>query len=158
MRNKTFTSMTLDISRAFDTVWHPVLLTKLSSYGIQGNLLSLLVDFLSCHSQHMALYGSLSSSLSVQAGVPQGSVLGPVLVLVFINDLSDSGKSSISLLMTTPSAVPSVIPQTGKQKLLRSLQIWVKSQTGPTRGTCLSILTNLISSSAMIFPRHIACF
>ena len=49
----------------------------------------------------------------------------------------------ISLLMTPPSAVPSVVPQTGKQQLLRSLQIWVKSQIGPTRGTCLSILTNL---------------
>ena len=48
--------------------------------------------------------------------------------------------------MTPPSAVPSVIPHTGKQQLLRSLQIWVKSQTGPTRGTCLSILTNLTLS------------
>ena len=49
----------------------------------------------------------------------------------------------ISLLMPPPSAIPSVIPQTGMQQLLRSLQIWVKSQTGPTRGTCLSICTNL---------------
>ena len=52
----------------------------------------------------------------------------------------------ISLLMTPPSAVPSVIPQSGKQQLLCSLQIWVKSQTGPTRGTCLSIRTNLTLS------------
>ena len=52
----------------------------------------------------------------------------------------------ISLLMTPPSVVPSVIPQTGKQQLLRSLQIWVKSQTGPTCGTCLSIRTNLTLS------------
>ena len=52
----------------------------------------------------------------------------------------------ISLLMIPPSAVPSVIPQTGKQQLLRSLQIWIKSQTGPTCGTCLSIRTNLTLS------------
>ena len=52
----------------------------------------------------------------------------------------------IALLMTPPSAVPSVIPQTGKQQLLHSLQIWIKSQTGPTCGTCLSILTNLTLS------------
>ena len=45
--------------------------------------------------------------------------------------------------MTPPSAVPSVIPQTGKQQLLCSLHIWVKPQTGPTHGTCLSIQTNL---------------
>ena len=52
----------------------------------------------------------------------------------------------ISLLMTPPSVVPSVIPQTGKQQLLRSLQIWIKPQTGPTRGTGLLILTNLTLS------------
>ena len=48
--------------------------------------------------------------------------------------------------MTPPSAVPSVIPQMGKQQLLPSLQIWIKSQTGPTRGKCLSRLTNLTLS------------
>ena len=96
--------------------------------------------------RHVALNGIPSSHLPVQASAPQGSVLGPVHFLVFINDISDSGKSSISLLITPPSDVPAVIPQTGKPELLRSLQIWIKSQTGPTRGTCFSILTNLTLS------------
>ena len=72
-------------SCAFDTVWHPALLTKLSSYGIQGNLHSWLVDFLSYQSQRVGLHGVLSSPLPVQAGVPQGGVLGPAFFLVFIN-------------------------------------------------------------------------
>ena len=51
--------------------------------------------------------------------------------------------------MTLPSAVPSLIPLIGTQQPLHSLQIWVKSQAGPTRGTCLSILTNLTPSPCL---------
>ena len=97
-----------DILLTFDTVWHPVLLTKLSSYGIQGNLHSWLMVFLSCRSQHVALNGILSSPLPVQAvilssplpfhaGVPQCSVLGLVLFLVFLGDLSDSLENPLYL-------------------------------------------------------------
>ena len=91
-------AISLDISSAFDTDWHPALLTKLSSYGIQGHLHSWLAEFLSCHNQRVALNGVLSSPHPVQAGVPQGSVLAPVLSLVFINDLSDSLQHPLYLL------------------------------------------------------------
>ena len=95
----------LDISQAFDTVWHPTLISKLSAYGIQGQLCSWIIDFHYSHIQHGALNGILSFRLPVKAGVPQGSVPDPILVLTFINDLSDSLKNPISLLMIPPSAV-----------------------------------------------------
>ena len=83
-------------SHAFDTIWHPALLTKLSSHGIQGHLHSWLADFLSCRSQHVALNGIILTPLPIQARV-QGSVLDPVLFLVFINDLSDSLENPLYL-------------------------------------------------------------
>ena len=72
--------------------------------------------------------------------------MSPGLFLVFINELSDWKILFISLLMTPPSAVPAVIPQIANPQPLQSLQIWIKSQAGPTCETCLSILTNLMLS------------
>ena len=92
-------AVSLDISHTFNTVWHPALLSKFSTYGIQGQLHTWLTDLLHSHSQCVALNGILSSPLSVKAGVPQGSVLDPNLFLIFVNYLSDSlsGKSSLSI-------------------------------------------------------------
>ena len=109
------------LTRAFDMAWHPALLTKLSYYGIQGHLHSWLTDFLSCRSQHVALNGVLSSPLPVQAGVPQGSVLCPVLFLVFINDLSDSLENPLYLFADDSTLCRTICHPSDRQAAASSL-------------------------------------
>ena len=87
----------LDISKAFDKVWHQGRLYKLKDNGISGNLLETLTDLLKNRKQRVVLNGQNSSWANIEAGVPQGSILGPLLFLIYINDLPDNLSANLKL-------------------------------------------------------------
>ena len=89
--------MALDISKAFDIVWHAGLLHKLKSYGISSQILGLIFSFLSNRLFQVILDGKSSQEYSVNTGVPQGSIPGPKLFLLDINDHPDDVICNIAI-------------------------------------------------------------
>ena len=87
----------LDISKAFDVVPHKRLLHNLNFYGIEGSTLFWISSFLSNRTQQVVVDGEFSDVAPVTSGVPQGSVLGPILLLVFINDMPECVSSQCRL-------------------------------------------------------------
>ena len=90
-------TVALDISRAFDLVWHIALLSKLKTYGISCQIFELISSFLSNRWLRVVLDGKCSQEYLVNAGVPQGPILGPTLFLRYINDLPDDVICNIAI-------------------------------------------------------------
>ncbi len=113
----------LDLSKAFDRVWHTGLLFKLKQLGISGPLLSWLENYLSDRHQRVVIEGQTSDWLRTEAGVPQGSILGPLLFIIFINDIIKEIQTNIRLFADDTSLFHSIVDSHITQTLLnRDLQ------------------------------------
>ena len=102
-------AVSLDISKAFDKVWHKGLIPKLKQNGISDKILNIITDFLSFRKQRVLLNEQASSWASIEAGVSQGFILGPVLFLIYINDLSDD-LSTTAKLFADEASLFSIVP------------------------------------------------
>ena len=87
----------MNFSKAIDKIAHHRLLRKINHYGIQGNTFKWISSFLHERKQRVVIGGDNSQWVHVESGIPQGTVLGPLLFLLFINDLPNNIKSSVRL-------------------------------------------------------------
>ena len=123
----TFDLIVLDFSKAFDKVSHKHLILKLNYYGINSTVIAWINSFLTPRTQSVTSEGFQSDHIAVTSGVPQGSVLGPILFLICINDLLNELKSSIRLVADDAIMYRHILSQTDctvLQNDIHTLEKW----------------------------------
>ena len=154
------TDAVVDFSKAFDVVPHNSLLVKLSCYGIQNKTLDWIASFLADHSQRVIVDGALSEPAPVTSGVPQGSVLGPILFLVFINDMPEQMNSTCHLFADDNIVyceVNSVDDTAQVHKDLTALEPWEKRwgmSLDPTKCKIINITRKKKAHFCSVLPER----
>ena len=115
-----------DFKKAFDTVPHKRLVLKLRNMGISGKLLNVLENFWSDRSFRVGVDGKMSTIRKILSGIPQGSVLGPILFLIYINDLPDRIKSRIKLFADDLKLIDNASDRFIIDSELKELKQWEK--------------------------------
>ena len=134
----------LDFRKAFDSVPHKRLITKLHGYGVRGSVLNWISDFLSGRYQYVSINNSSSKTVPVVSGVPQGSVLGPSLFIYFINDLPDVSKSLLKIFADDTKVYAPIRSLEDKEILQSSInqmvewsKLWLISFNGDKCKICI---------------------
>ena len=102
---ETTMSVFLDLSKAFDTINHKLLLSKLEFYGIRGIALDWFKSYLANRKQYVIYNNKTSDNLDITCGLPQGSVLGPLLFIVYTNDLPDCIEGAEAILFADDTTI-----------------------------------------------------
>ena len=129
-KGKVVDAIYLDFEKAFDTVSHRRLIGKLESYGVEGDLLRWVKEYLNERSQIVSVNGSKSDSGQVISGVPQGSVLGPLLFVIYINDLLDEIATDGLLFADDTKIFRQILTRNDAEELqsdLNKLEEWTKT-------------------------------
>ena len=129
----------IDLSKAFDTIDHGILIKKLEHYGVRGSVFSLLTSYLQNRNQCVSVLGEISESLPVIYGVPHGSCLGPLLFLIYINDLGKISKSCETILFADDTII---FVSVGTQEILNIISNYMN---------CNKLHVNLEKSCYMDF-------
>ena len=137
----------IDLSKAFDTLDHQILFSKLEHYGVRGVALQWIRSYLSNRKQFVQIKDTRSEFYEIKCGVPQGSILGPLLFILYVNDLQRALKQATSSLFADDTSIyysHSDIKQLEAtlNSELQSLDIWMKSN---------KLSVNISKSNYLIF-------
>jgi len=157
---KLQTAIYIDFSKAFDTVSHPKILAKLKAHGITGDLLSIIEDFLHDRSQQTRVGNQLSDTVFLTSGIVQGSCLGPLLFIIYINDVCNIFKGNITSKLYADdlklySMIESELDEDELQICLDDLRKWAEAwQLTISIKKCQTLL---IGSRALLKYNNLNC-
>ena len=146
----------LDFSKAFDSLIYDILLSKLKHYGIQENALQLLSSYLKDRSQYVQLDNVKSSSHAVICGIPQGYVLGPLLLNIYINNITEASTKFDFIMYADNTTLTSTLENFGKISDIAGLERELNEEMSKIYGWLLSnkLTRNTAKSKFMIFFKH----